>query len=181
MPTTINADTSTGGAVVTGDASGVLALQAAGNTALTLNSSRAVGVGAGASFGSSGQLLTSQGSASAPVWSSTITTPVFVGSRETQVAIAASAIDLSLGNWFTKTITTTTTFTVSNVPSSGTAASFILNLTNGGSNTINWWSGMTWAGGTAPTLTSAGRDVLGFFTYDGGTTWSGLVLGKDVK
>jgi hypothetical protein len=30
-------------------------------------------------------------------------------------------------------------------------------------------------------LTSAGRDVLGFFTHDGGTTWSGLVLAKDVK
>jgi hypothetical protein len=40
---------------------------------------------------------------------------------------------------------------------------------------------MKWAAGTAPTLTASGRDVLGFFTYDGGTTWSGLVLGKDIK
>jgi len=35
MATTINADTSVGGAVVTGDASGELALQSAGTTALT--------------------------------------------------------------------------------------------------------------------------------------------------
>lgn len=101
--------------------------------------------------------------------------------QETQTAIGASAIDLAVGNYFSKTISTTTTFTVSNVPTNGTAVSFILDLTNGGSATINWWSGMKWAGGTAPTLTASGRDVLGFFTYDGGTTWTGLVLGKDVK
>lgn len=40
---------------------------------------------------------------------------------------------------------------------------------------------MKWAGGTAPTLTASGRDALGFYTYDGGTTWTGLVLGKDIK
>lgn len=98
--------------------------------------------------------------------------------QEMKVAIAASAIDMSLGNYFTKTISGTTTFTVSNVPSTGTAISFILDLTNGGSATVNWWSGVKWANGSAPTLTSSGRDVLGFFTYDGGTTWNGFVLGK---
>lgn len=39
MATTINADNSTGGAVVTGDGSGVLALQAAGVTKVTINGS----------------------------------------------------------------------------------------------------------------------------------------------
>jgi hypothetical protein len=68
MATTINADTAIGGAVVTGDASGVLALQAAGNTALTLNSSRAMGLGASPDFGTSGQLLQSNGSSAAPTW-----------------------------------------------------------------------------------------------------------------
>lgn len=100
---------------------------------------------------------------------------------ETKIAMAANDVDLTLGNYFTKTISTTTTLTVSNVPTAGTAASFILDLTNGGAGTITWWSGMKWAGGTAPTLTTSGRDVLGFFTHDGGTTWSGFVLGKDVK
>ena len=101
--------------------------------------------------------------------------------QEKYNAIGASAIDLNVGNYFSKTISGTTTFTVSNVPASGTATSFILDLTNGGSSTINWWSGMKWAGGKAPTLTASGRDVLGFYTWDGGTTWTGLVLGKDVK
>jgi hypothetical protein len=103
------------------------------------------------------------------------------GINEKQVAVAASAIDLSLGNYFTKTISGTTTFTVSNVASSGTVNSFILDLTNGGSATVNWFSGVKWAGGTAPTLTASGRDVLGFFTQDAGTTWNAFVLGKDVK
>lgn len=109
------------------------------------------------------------------------TTPTFVGLRETRIAIPASDINLSTGNFFTRTISGVTTLTVSNVPTTGTAASFILDLTNGGSATVNWWTGVKWAGGTPPTLTTAGRDSLGFYTYDGGTTWTGLLLGKDIK
>lgn len=107
--------------------------------------------------------------------------PTLTGLREVRVTMAASNIDLATGNLFTKTISGATTLTVSNVPASGTLASFILDMTNGGSATITWWSGVKWAGGTAPTLTAAGRDVLGFYTHDGGTTWTGLLLGKDVK
>lgn len=110
-----------------------------------------------------------------------ITNPVFIGTKETRVAIPASDIDLSTGNYFTRTISGTTTLTVSNVPTTGTAASFILDLTNGGSATVNFFANVKWAGGTAPTLTAAGRDALGFYTYDGGTTWTGLVLGLDIK
>lgn len=111
----------------------------------------------------------------------TLSAKTITGLKETKVAMAANNIDLSAGNYFTKTISTGTTLTVSNVPTTGTAASFILDLTNGGAGTITWWSGVKWAGGTAPTLTASGRDSLGFFTHDGGTTWTGLVLGKDIK
>ena len=79
------------------------------------------------------------------------TTPTFTGIKETSTAISASAIDLTAGNYFTKTISGTTTFTISNAASSGTVNSFILQLTNGGSATVNWFSGVKWAGGTAPT------------------------------
>lgn len=101
--------------------------------------------------------------------------------QEVRVSMSTNNIDLGAGNYFTRTISTATTLTVSNVPTTGTAVSFILDLTNGGSAAITWWSGVVWAGGTAPSLTAAGRDVLGFFTHDGGTTWNGLVLAKDVK
>lgn len=114
--------------------------------------------------------------------SPTITTPTLVGTLERQIALASGAIDVASGNYFTRTLSATTTFSVSNVPASGTVASFILDLTNGGSYTINWWSGIDWVNGVAPELTpSIGRDILGFFTHDGGTNWTGLVLGKDVK
>jgi hypothetical protein len=101
--------------------------------------------------------------------------------RETRVTMGASDIDLAAGNYFTRTISGTTTLTVSNTAASGLVSAFILDLTNGGSATVNWFSGVKWAGGTPPTLTSSGRDVLGFFTHDGGTTWSGFLIGKDVK
>jgi hypothetical protein len=96
-------------------------------------------------------------------------------------AISASNIDVSTGAVFSKTISGTTTFTVSNVASSGSVTSFILELTNGGAYAISWWSGIKWAGGTVPTLTASGIDLLGFYTRDGGTTWRGLVLAKDSK
>jgi hypothetical protein len=104
-----------------------------------------------------------------------------VAYKETKVAVAALNIDLATGNYFTKTISTASTFTVSNIPTTGSVASFVLDLTNGGTGTITWWSGMKWVAGTAPTLTASGRDVLAFFTHDAGTTWSGFVVGKDVK
>jgi hypothetical protein len=109
------------------------------------------------------------------------TSPTITGLKETNVTMAANDINLSSGNYFTKTISTATTLTVSNVPDTGTVGSFILNLTNGGAAAITWWSGMKWAAGTPPTLTASGRDSLGFYTYDGGTTWTGLVLSKDIK
>ena len=94
---------------------------------------------------------------------------------------AGTAFDLSAANYFSKTISDPTTFTLSNVPPSGTVLSFILELTDGGSATVNLWSGIKWAGGAAPALTASGVDILGFYTSDGGTTWRGLVLAKDSK
>lgn len=111
----------------------------------------------------------------------TLTNKTITGLKETRVTMSANDIDLNAGNYFTKTISTTTTFTVSNVASSGTSNAFILDLTNGGAASITWFSGVKWVAGTAPTLTASGRDALGFFTHDGGTTWTGLVLGLDVK
>jgi len=103
------------------------------------------------------------------------------GIREYKNTLAANNIDLNLGNYFTKTISGATTLTVSNIPSTGNAFCFVLDLTNGASATITWFAGIKWPGGTAPTLTASGRDVLTFFTHDGGTTWTGILSGKDVK
>ena len=101
--------------------------------------------------------------------------------RETKVAMAANNIDLATGNLFTKTVTTATTLTISNALAAGNVNSFVLELTNGGSAVITWFSGVKWAGGIAPTLTASGKDILGFYSHDGGTTWNILGVNKDVK
>ncbi|WP_313237685.1 hypothetical protein [Delftia acidovorans] len=110
-----------------------------------------------------------------------INSPTITSLREVRISMPANNISVSSGNMFSKTMSGATTFTVSGIPPSGTLVTFIFELTNGGSNAITWWSGIKWAGGVAHVLTAAGRDVLGFYTHDGGTTWTGLLLGKDVK
>ena len=90
----------------------------------------------------------------------------------------ARTIDLTLGNVITATISTSTvTWTFSNPTASDEGCSFTLVLTNGGSQTVNWPASVDWAGGTAPTLTTSGVDILEFFTVDGGTTWYGFAAG----
>lgn len=97
------------------------------------------------------------------------------------VAVGAAAMDYSAGSFFTKTASTALTFTVTNLPATSICASIMLELTNGGSQTITWMTGVTWASGTAPTLTAAGTDVIGFYTFNAGTTWRGNVVAKDIK
>jgi hypothetical protein len=101
--------------------------------------------------------------------------------RETRVSMGANDIDLASGNYFTKTISAATTLTVSNVPTTGQSIGFILELTNGGSSAVTWFAGIKWAGGKAPTLTSAGVDTVGFITHDAGTTWYAYKMGLDMK
>jgi hypothetical protein len=118
-----------------------------------------------------------------PTFTGTATTATLdaLGSvRSNVTTVSASAIDCSVGNYFIKTASGGLTWTVTNVPTSR-AYSFILELTNGGTGTQTWMSGIKWPSGTAPTLVASGVDVLGFITDDGGTTWRGVQLMKDSK
>tara|TARA_Y100001951_G_scaffold5457_1_gene3481 strand:- start:43 stop:609 length:567 start_codon:yes stop_codon:yes gene_type:complete len=91
-------------------------------------------------------------------------------------------IDLTLGNSVTATVdTSTNTFTFSNPTASDELCSFILFLTNGGSQTVNWPGTVDWEGGTAPTLTASGVDVIAFSTINAGTLWHGFVISTDSK
>lgn len=101
--------------------------------------------------------------------------------REAKAALSASNINFHVANYFTKTITAETTFTVSNAPTAGAVGAFVLELTNGGSQTIHYPSGSKFAAGLAPILTASGKDILACYTLDGGSTFVWLLLAKDVK
>lgn len=110
----------------------------------------------------------------------TLTNKTITGLVEKHAAIAVAEIDLKTGNLFSKTISGAITLSLKNVPASGSVATFILELTNAGTN-VTWWAGLKWQKGTSPTLTAAGTDVLGFYSRDGGASWTGFVMAKDVK
>ena len=91
-------------------------------------------------------------------------------------------IDLTAGNSVSGTVdTSTTTFTFSNPTAGDELCAFALTLTNGGSQTVNFPASVDWEGGTAPTLTTAGVDILVFATIDGGTIWHGFAAALDSK
>lgn len=100
--------------------------------------------------------------------------------KETRNILTTNNIDLATANVFVKTIVGVTNFTLSNKAAAGSVNSFILELTNAGTN-VTFWVGVKWAGGIQPTLTPAGTDILGFYSHDGGTTWRGILLSKDSK
>jgi len=112
--------------------------------------------------------------------------PRFTDYAETINAIGATGggtqdIDITAGNVVSATVdTSTNTFTFSNPSATGKSCSFTLFLTNGGSQTVNWPGAVDWAGGSAPSLTSSGVDVLTFTTLDAGTIWYGFAAGLDM-
>lgn len=98
---------------------------------------------------------------------------------------ATTTLDMTEGNFFTALIAGSTTFVFANPPVSAAngaaAGGFVLELQNGASATITWPAAVDWPGGTAPTLTATGYDVLVFITDDGGTVWRGVLSMKDSK
>ena len=90
-------------------------------------------------------------------------------------AVTALDIDLSTGNYFTKTINADSTFTFSNPPASGTVGSFTLELTHT-SGTVSWPSTVEFPGNNAPQLTTGKTHLFVFITDDGGTRYRGAFL-----
>lgn len=139
--------------------------------------------------GNAGNFLTTNGSVAswAAIQVANVTgaaplaSPSFTGgltysgsSKANVVALAAvTAIDVSSADFFTKSISVNTTFTFVNAtPSAGMA--FILELTVSGGAVPTWPASVDWDGGYTPIFPN-GRNVIGFITFDGGVTWTGVV------
>ena len=93
----------------------------------------------------------------------------------------AATIDMTSANFFSATLGGACTFAFTNPCSTGDFGGFVLELTNGGSDTVNWPASVDFAGGTAPSLTASGVDLLVFVTRDAGTTYHGMVASADSK
>lgn len=93
------------------------------------------------------------------------------GSVRSNIVDLASGtnFDLSLGNYFIRTVNGNVTFTVSNTPASR-AFAFTVEITHT-SGTITWFPGVVWPGGVAPVLTTNRTHLFTFVTDNGGTTW----------
>ena len=88
-------------------------------------------------------------------------------------------MDLDLANLFYGTATGTITFAFSNVPAATDGVFITLEITDGGSQTLNFPSSVEWPGGSPPTFTTSGVDVVTMYTRDGGTIWRAALAMAD--
>lgn len=162
MPVNINADTVVGGAVVTADASGQLALQGAGVTQLTVTST-------GVSFASAVPLPSG----------STLTNPTVTNYTETRfTANSSTAITLNLTNGTMQDITLTGSATIT-MPTATAGKSFLLLLRSGAGSYTVTWSTVKWPSGTAPTVTTTASRMDIYSFYSDGTNWYGTTVGQN--
>lgn len=96
--------------------------------------------------------------------------------EQTSEAVSALDIDCSTGNYFTKAISANSTFTFSNIPSTGTAYSFTIEIEVTGDRTITWPTSVKFNSDTAPTLTADKTHIFVFITDDGGTRFRAAAL-----
>ena len=108
----------------------------------------------------------------------TYTKPTFAGSIQVITAMAAQALDGSLGNVFTRTLAGSEVFTQS---SFSTGQCFLVNVKQGSGTTytVTWFSGITWItpGATAPTQTPTSNGITAYgFICTGSNTFNGYLV-----
>lgn len=100
----------------------------------------------------------------------------FSGSSKGNVlAIGALDIDWSAAEFQTKSISTNSTFTFSNITAAkGQGVALLLTISGGAEPT--WPASVVWSGGLDPTW-SNGVHLIGLVTFDGGVTVQGVIAG----
>lgn len=91
------------------------------------------------------------------------------------LATTSNTINVALANYFVHSPAGTTTYVFQGTPTARDT-SFVIELTNGGTYTINWPASVKWPANTAPTLTASGKDLVIFSTANTGSTWRGSTL-----
>lgn len=90
--------------------------------------------------------------------------------KQNVMALAALDIDVSAAECFTKSISSNSTFTISN-PTASKAQGFIFELTISSAAIPTWPASVRYPRGANPTLGN-GVHLLGFITFNGGTVWT---------
>jgi hypothetical protein len=88
-------------------------------------------------------------------------------------------LDLNHNNFFSVSGSGagTVTWQVTNPPDVGRVQTFVIEYTNGGIKTNNWFTNTRWPAGSAPILTTGtAPDMLSFTSDDNGANWRGLLL-----
>ncbi len=147
---------------------------AAGGTGATTNSGARTNLGLGT--------IATQAANNVSITGGTIETTKLQAYRETVVTVTPSGgtatLDLSLGNVFTVTLTTSSTaLAFSNPPSSGVSFSITLIVKQDatGNRLLTYPASCKFTDSVNPVLATTGNrtDVITFFTVDGGTTYFG--------
>jgi hypothetical protein len=112
--------------------------------------------------------------------------PTLAGPRGAIVNLGAvsgtQTFNLQSGNIFQVKPNGAITVSPSNVPASGTFIGMLIRHEGDGTaRTYTWPATTKWAFGEAPTMTSTNAkfDLVSLFTYDGGTTWFGQIVGQN--
>ena len=100
------------------------------------------------------------------------------------ISAGALALDLNTATIFDIALNANvTTFTITNIQSSGRTSSFVIIFTADGTvRSVTWPASFSWPSSSAPTLTSTSgkKDIFSFFTVNGGTTWNALITGQNI-
>ena len=98
----------------------------------------------------------------------------------TPAGAGTTTLDLSLGSIFTVTMPATTqTLAISNAT---VGQCFIIEITNvTDQGVLTWFAGISWAGGSAPTLTGTNlkKDIVGLRVTGANTYW-GTIIGMNI-
>lgn len=153
-------------------------LAVTGNISASGNSSAASFTGDGSGLTSLNASNASSGTLPDARLSGNVVTK-FAPSQYFQSVTANGNVTINSANG-THIIATCTAPTIWTFPSvaSNEAMALTLELTNGGSFTQTWPAGTKWTGGTTPTLTASGTDII-VFTKAGTNAWRGYLSSKD--
>lgn len=88
-----------------------------------------------------------------------------------------TALDLSTSAFFTVTLNSSRTMTITNPDStSGYAQSFMVEFSSNGTYSVQWPTNVYWDGGLAPSIGANKETLISIYTKDNGTTYRANVV-----